>query len=73
MGATSVLPGDLEGQRQIARPGLLGRVPQTALNHFVAMMAEFLGTFLFLYVSLIFVVDAADIPGSMLSQAHRLP
>ena len=53
MGNASVLTTrDLEYQRQVPQESFLERslhrIPEWMRNHFVAMMAEFMGTFLFL-------------------------
>ncbi|KPI42080.1 Aquaporin-2 [Cyphellophora attinorum] len=49
MGATTIASRDLEAQKRGSSMGLLSRIPAKVQNHFVAAMAEFMGTFLFLF------------------------
>lgn len=49
IGTTTVTSKDLEAQKRKPSGDLLHRIPEHVRNHFVAMMAEFMGTFLFLF------------------------
>jgi hypothetical protein len=48
MGSTSVLD-NIEGQKASSKPGVFSRLSGGLQGHFIAVIAEFMGTFLFLF------------------------
>lgn len=69
----AVAASDLEDQGRKTVPNVFKRIPRGARNHIVAMIAEFMGTFLFLWVSRFTLFDGADNrAGSSPSPGHRL-